>query len=66
MKDDVAPEPIEPKPHNKPDEIGVASGTAAKKRMPYEKPAFRFERVFVTTALSCGKLAGTCMNSKVS
>jgi len=27
--------------------------TTAKK--PYEKPSFRFEEVFVTTALSCGK-----------
>jgi len=26
---------------------------AAKK--PYEKPAFRYEQVFVTTALSCNK-----------
>jgi hypothetical protein len=26
---------------------------ASKK--PYEKPSFRFEEVFVTTALSCGK-----------
>jgi hypothetical protein len=24
-------------------------------RKPYVKPAFRFEQVFVTTALSCGK-----------
>jgi hypothetical protein len=30
---------------------------AAKR--PYEKPAFRFERVFVTTALSCGKISVT-------
>ncbi len=30
---------------------------AAKK--PYEKPSFRFEQVFVTTALSCGKISGT-------
>lgn len=29
-----------------------ASGTAKK---PYEKPSFRFEKVFVTSALSCGK-----------
>lgn len=29
-----------------------------KKR--YEKPSFRHEQVFVTTALSCGKLAGSC------
>ncbi len=27
--------------------------TPAKK--PYEKPSFRYEQVFVTTALSCGK-----------
>jgi len=31
--------------------------TVTKK--PYEKPAFRYEQVFVTTALSCGKVAGT-------
>jgi hypothetical protein len=28
----------------------VASG-----KKPYEKPSFRFEEVFVTSALSCGK-----------
>jgi hypothetical protein len=33
--------------------------TAAKHKLPYEKPAFRFEKVFVTTALSCGKVVGT-------
>jgi hypothetical protein len=27
-------------------------------KKPYEKPSFRYEEVFVTTALSCGKLAG--------
>lgn len=26
-------------------------------KKPYEKPAFRYEQVFVTTALSCGKIA---------
>jgi len=25
-------------------------------KKPYIKPAFRFEKVFVTTALSCGKV----------
>ena len=30
---------------------------AAKK--PYERPSFRYERVFVTTALSCGKINPT-------
>ncbi len=38
-------------------------------RQPYEKPSFRYEKVFVTTALSCGKISptqGSCMSSKVS
>ncbi len=29
------------------------------KKKPYEKPAFKYERVFVTTALSCGKIGPT-------
>ncbi len=28
-------------------------------KKPYEKPSFRFEQVFVTTALSCGKVSQT-------
>lgn len=32
--------------------------TPATNKKPYEKPAFRYEQVFVTTALSCGKIAG--------
>ena len=28
-------------------------------RKPYEKPSFRYEKVFVTTALSCGKVQPT-------
>jgi hypothetical protein len=32
-----------------------AAGTTKK---PYEKPSFRFEKVFVTSALSCGKVTG--------
>jgi hypothetical protein len=28
-------------------------------RQPYEKPSFRYEKVFVTSALSCGKIAAT-------
>ena len=30
--------------------------TPATDKKPYEKPSFRFEQVFVTTALSCGKV----------
>jgi hypothetical protein len=39
-------------------------------KRPYQKPSFRFERVFETSALSCGKTQATqsgCMrNRKVS
>jgi hypothetical protein len=32
-------------------------------KKPYEKPAFRYEQIFVTTALSCGKHPSTCPGS---
>lgn len=39
-------------------------------KKPYEKPSFRYEQVFVTSALTCGKHdpnMGTCgLNLKVS
>jgi hypothetical protein len=35
--------------------------TASSKK-PYEKPSFRFEQVFVTTALGCGKVSSTQAN----
>ncbi|MGA1985998.1 MAG: hypothetical protein ABSG72_06985 [Candidatus Sulfotelmatobacter sp.] len=76
MNRDCAPQPVRSKPRDSHD-IGITSAsdievkqpnTAAKHKKPYEKPAFRFEKVFVTTALSCGKLAGTCgsMSTKAS
>lgn len=34
-------------------------GDPAKGKKPYQKPEFRFERVFETAALACGKIAGT-------
>ena len=39
----------------------VRTGVAKK---PYEKPTFRYEQVFVTTALACGKTStqGTCLH----
>jgi hypothetical protein len=40
--------------------------TPVTHKKPYEKPSFRFEKVFVTTALSCGKifgLSGSCNTS---
>jgi hypothetical protein len=33
--------------------------TQAMPKKPYEKPSFRYEQVFVTTALSCGKISST-------
>jgi hypothetical protein len=43
--------------------------TAVEKK-PYEKPGFRYEQAFVTTALSCGKMAtgtqGACMRSSAA
>ncbi len=35
-------------------------------RKPYEKPAFRYEQVFVTTALSCGKIEPTSAACQLS
>jgi hypothetical protein len=32
---------------------------ACKEKKLYQKPAFRHERVFETTALACGKIGGT-------
>jgi hypothetical protein len=44
--------------------------TTATSKKPYEKPSFRYEQVFVTTALACGKIttemSGCGLNLKVS
>lgn len=46
------------------------SAEQSQQKKPYKKPAFRFERVFETAALTCGKVSATqssCMrNRKVS
>jgi hypothetical protein len=39
-------------------EPGQAVKKVVAKRV-YEKPAFRFERTFVTSALTCGKIDST-------
>jgi hypothetical protein len=42
---------------------------AGKAKKQYQKPAFRYERVFETIALACGKIAptsGACHHKKVS
>jgi hypothetical protein len=35
-----------------------------QKKKPYEKPSFRHEKVFVTTALACGKFSSTQRSCK--
>ena len=36
-----------------------ASRHPATTKLPYQKPAFRYERVFETMALACGKINAT-------
>jgi len=43
-----------------PEETGAcAESEPPCPRKPYQKPAFRCERVFETTALACGKISPT-------
>lgn len=46
----------------KPADERATQKNQAKK--PYIKPAFRFEQVFVTTALSCGKIDDHSLSCK--
>jgi len=39
---------------------------AAIEKKPYEKPGFRYEKVFVTSALSCGKITSTQSGCKLN
>ena len=41
-------------------------GNASKEKKLYKKPAFRYERVFETLALSCGKIAPTVSTCQFS
>jgi len=45
-----------------PREKSQQPGKARNAKKLYQKPAFRYERVFETLALSCGKIAGTSVN----
>ncbi len=48
------------------DQVHQNRDDAKPAKKPYEKPAFRFERVFETMALACGKALTTasCKQSK--
>jgi hypothetical protein len=39
--------------------VARAESAPTRGRKPYQKPVFRFERVFETTALACGKINAT-------
>jgi len=47
---------------SKNDSVSSEPRPAAAARKPYEKPGFRFDQVFVTSALSCGKITTTDVN----
>jgi hypothetical protein len=47
------------KDDNKIRNLEAAGSSQGGTKKPYEKPAFRHERVFETMALSCGKMAST-------
>jgi hypothetical protein len=42
-----------------PSEFTARTETQQARKKPYQKPDFRFERVFETRALSCGKIVTT-------
>jgi hypothetical protein len=50
----------------KPFEESSKSDTPKPKKKPYVKPAFRYEKVFETHALSCGKIAPTQANCQTT
>jgi hypothetical protein len=41
------------------DAIASAESPPSRSKRPYHQPAFRFERVFETMALACGKISPT-------
>jgi hypothetical protein len=44
---------------NLPSEADKSAPSQSATKKPYHKPEFRFERVFETLALSCGKIHGS-------
>ena len=46
---------MDPKPGN-PLTQEASRHPASTTKLPYQKPAFRYERVFETMALACGKI----------
>jgi hypothetical protein len=49
-----------------PREKSQQAGKASKEKKVYQKPAFRYERVFETLALSCGKIGSTTAQCQFS
>ena len=53
----------QPEDSNRLPTIGEAQRPAKK---PYQKPAVRYERVFETSALACGKMQSTQWQCKIN
>jgi hypothetical protein len=57
-------------PNQEEKHLPETAGEKPREKRPYKKPTFRYERVFVTSALSCGKVNATqascTMNRKLS
>jgi hypothetical protein len=41
------------------EEVADAESPPMRRKKPYQRPDFRFERVFETMALACGKISPT-------
>jgi hypothetical protein len=54
------------KDHRTPSETKQQSRNAGMEKKLYQKPAFRYERVFETRALSCGKTVAAQGNCQFS
>lgn len=50
----------------RPDEAKKTSGEGQPAKKPYQKPAFRCEKVFETTALACGKVDPTQLQCRTN
>jgi len=45
--------------HDRSPDKHESTGLTAKRKRPYTKPEFQYEKVFETMALACGKLSPT-------
>jgi len=46
--------------------LGEETNAAPTLKKAYEKPTFRYEQVFVTSALTCGKITNSDHNCRIT